>query len=154
MVETDLDEEIEVLVAGFFGDQIEHRVVDVFTIGDDFIHCRARQQATIRTWVHSTDGVKIRIQDVVEVLVKPVVVFRVFLENEALKKPGDMREMPFRGTDVRHALHDVVLRLEVLTQLHRCVSDVRILCRQRICGDRCLNSFFSRDHRNVLSGYA
>ncbi len=41
VVETDLDQEIEVLVAGIFGDQIEHRVVDVFAIRDDFVHRRA-----------------------------------------------------------------------------------------------------------------
>ena len=114
VAETDLDEEIEVLVAAFFGDQIEHRVVDVLAIGEDLVHRRACQQATVGTWVHSSDGVKIGIQDIVEVLVKPVVGLRVFLENEALPKPRNVRKMPFRRADVWHALHDVVLWLEVL----------------------------------------
>jgi len=137
----------------FFGDQIKHRIVDMVAIGDDFLNRRACQQATIRPWIHSTDRIKIRIQDIVEILVKPVVGFRVFLENEALEKPRDMREMPFRRADVRHTLHDVVLGLEVLTQRDGCIADVRILRRRRICGDRCLNSVFSGSHLEVLSSY-
>lgn len=54
-----------------------------------------------------------------ELLIEALITGKMWLKHKVLEKPGDMRQVPFGRTDVRHALHHTIFRLEVLAQRHR-----------------------------------
>ncbi len=92
--------------------QLEHGGIDVRTVGEDFIERRAREQAALRPRMHVADRVIIRVEQVIEASVETAVSRIEGLEDEALEKPGNVREVPLGRRDIGHRLHNRVLGLE------------------------------------------
>ena len=57
------------------------------------------------------------------------------LEQELFEEPAGVRQMPLGRARVRHALHDVVLRLQRLADLERDAADVRSSGRRGLLRD-------------------
>src|SRR5262245_20684887 len=81
--------------------------------------------------MHRPDGLVIRVEKVVIALVEQRVVRHVRLQDERFEKPRGVREMPFRWTDVRHALHDIVLGLQGFADRERGRTDLAVCCGRR-----------------------
>src|SRR5690606_30632576 len=77
------------------------------------------------------DGVVIGVEEVVVTLVDRGVARRVLAEAEALEEPGDMREVPLRGADLRDRLDDLILGRQRLREREARVPHVLVARRQR-----------------------
>jgi len=83
--------------------------------------------------VHAADGLVVGVEEIFEIRMKRAIAGEPWLEQELLEEPAGVREMPLRRARVRHALHDVVFRLEPLADFERDATDVRITSREGCC---------------------
>src|ERR1700736_6180756 len=70
------------------------------------------QKPTLRPRVHLTGGIVVGIEQISVLRVDRRIVGQSLFEDEGLKKPAGMREMPFRRTHFGHSLDDAILRLK------------------------------------------
>ena len=56
------------------------------------------------------------IEQMVVALIQRAITRQKGLQHEGLEEPGDMRQMPLRRADIRHALDHIVLGLQRLTE--------------------------------------
>ena len=85
-----------------------HRRVDMGAIGHHVVQRRPGQQTAIGARMTRADGFVVGIEQVIVVGMEFRVARCVRFQHEGFEKPGDMREMPFRRTDIWHRLNLLV----------------------------------------------
>ena len=93
-----------------------NEIVDMFingrTITMGFVNCRARDQSAQVAPMHVAGGVVVGIEEISVLRVLAAITADPLFENESLKKPRRMGEMPFCRAYVGHRLHDAILGRE------------------------------------------
>ena len=113
VIESKLHEEFELLV-NLVLELLQYSCIDVSPIFDDFSYRRPRQETTSWPSVHLASRVVIRVEEVVVLLVKRFVVFRVRQEHETFEEPRHVREVPLGRAYVGHTLDHMILDSQVL----------------------------------------
>ena len=131
------------------GDQLFHAGVDVVAVAVDLLHGRTREKATLQARKERPHGFVVGIEQIAVARMKGPVARQERREQEVLEEPGRVREMPFRGADVRHALDDVVLGRE------RRADRGRVRAHRGVGGVQCLAGnagvqFGGKRHARVL----
>src|ERR1700678_922688 len=90
---------------GVLSQQLLDARVDMLTIGQDCPERRASQKPPARPGMARADRLIIRVEQEIKMIVKDAVPGQMRYEDETLKEPGRMGQMPFRGAGVRHRLH-------------------------------------------------
>ena len=85
---------------------------------------RTRDQPAEVAPVHVARGIVVGVKKIGVLRNHRAVARHPNLQNEGLKKPAGVREMPFRRADVRHRLHDVIFRFERLTEAFGKIADL------------------------------
>ena len=90
-------------------EQVFHGLVDELAVAGHLGDARAGDQPAFGAGVPIAERLVVRVEDVGEGVVVGAVGLGVRPQDEGLEEPGDMGPMPFRGADVRHRLHRLVL---------------------------------------------
>jgi len=61
-------------------------------------------------------GLVVGIEQMVVALIQRAITRQKGLQHESLEEPGDMRQMPLRRADVRHALDHIIFSFQWLTE--------------------------------------
>src|ERR1700738_2418759 len=92
--------------------QLLHMFIDVPSIGGDLPRRRACQQSPVRAGMAGTQRLVVRVEEVGIRRIEHLVASQVLHQQKGLEEPCGMREMPFRGTRVRHRLNYSILVFE------------------------------------------
>ncbi len=107
------------------GKKLDQPLVHVRAIGHDPFTRGSRQHASLGARLPRPLAFIIRVEAVVEGVVEGAVMRQVFGENECLKKPGDVGEVPFAGACVFHGLDCHVLGAERRRKLVRQAAHIK-----------------------------
>jgi hypothetical protein len=119
VVDAERGDEQDLVVAHLRREQLPHVLIDVLAITQHLLHRRTRQQAALRPRVHEPNSLVVGVEQVFVVGIKRLVAAQRRLQQELFEEPARVREVPFEGARVRHALHDVVFALERRANAHR-----------------------------------
>ena len=125
VIESELHKKFQILVDVIF-ESPQHSRVHMSPVFENLVNRWPRQETTSWSGMHLAGRIIIRVEQVVVLLGERRVPVSMRHEYEALEEPGDVGEMPLRRTDIRHALHDVVLDGQVVAQRQRCGSNPRV----------------------------
>ena len=89
--------------------QLLHGLIDELAVAGDFCNARTGDLAAFGAGMSIAERLVVGVEDVREGIVVGAVGGRVRPEDEGLEEPGHVGAMPFRGADVRHRLHRLVL---------------------------------------------
>ena len=76
--------------------------------------------------MHLTSGIVVGIEQISVLRVDRRVIRQSFFEDEGLKKPTGVREMPFRRTHLGNSLDDAILRLKGFAKAFAQLSNATI----------------------------
>jgi adenine specific DNA methylase Mod len=69
-------------------------------------------------------GLIVGVKKVAILRMKQLIAGKKGLKKKGFKKPGGVSQVPFGGTDVRHALNPVILSLQGLAKVMTLLSDL------------------------------
>src|SRR5437868_6989576 len=93
-----------------------HHCIDLLAICESLLHRWPGNQPALPARVHLPRSIVIGIEQEGVGWMDWAVTRHVLLQDKSLKKPTGVREVPFRGTDLRHGLNDVILRRQRFTK--------------------------------------
>lgn len=103
-------------VAASLSEQSLHGLIDMAAIGVHLAYRRPRQQPAPRPLEGRAVGLVVGIEQMVVAFIQRAIARQEGKQHEGLEEPGDMRQMPFRRADVRHALNHIVFSFQRLTE--------------------------------------
>ena len=112
-------------------EQVDHRLVDIQTIGVNFVETRPRQNVPQGPQRAIANRVVVRIEEAAEGWMIRPEILHVLRQDEGLEKPSGMCQVPLRGTGVRHRLQRVVFHGKRSAQMQRKVAHSQIALQQR-----------------------
>ena len=115
-------------------EQARNRGVHMGAVGEDVRDGRARKAGAEGFGGHVAEGVVVGVEEPVEVGVEVGVVGEKFAEDEGLKEPGSVGQVPLGGAGLRTGLDHQVLRRERRGQGERGCSHGTVALQQRGSG--------------------
>src|SRR4029077_21179303 len=94
-----------------------HEPINMAPIFKRLTQSRSGDEYALRTAIHFTRGIIVRVEQVCVLRMYRCVVRQSLPENKGLEKPASVREMTFRGAYLRHSLNNAILGLERLAEL-------------------------------------
>src|SRR5688572_4357500 len=121
--------------------QALYRVIDVPAVGEYLAHRRAGHQPALGATVTLAGLHVVRVEEERITGIRADVVAIEVGQHKRLEKPAGVRQVPLRGTDVRHGADDVVLDLQwgaeadrLFTNRSVAVSETLLLAFREYCG--------------------
>ena len=111
--------------------ECNHLFVYIITVIEYLFHSGARQHAPLWTWVHVAMGIVITVEYKIEVVTIGFVSAFIIRQHKCLKKPGHVRDMPFRRTGLGNGLYLVVIRDEGMTKRFSKLPDLQVIAFER-----------------------
>ena len=154
VVDADLDQPRDLgLRLDAQGEQLDQPLVHVRAIGHDPLARGSRQHAAFGARLPRPLAFIVGVEAVVEGVVEGAVMRQVLGENECLKKPGDVCEVPFGGACVFHGLDGHVLGAERRRKLVRQAAHIEqpVFEHAAALDRRSLNGKLARHGHSSLS---
>lgn len=112
VVESDFDErgDTGIIPKSFFFKLFQKDGIDVFSILGDLFDCGSRKETAGGSWMLGADSIVVGVEKGEVLRMEQFVLRNEGLQNEVLKKPGGMCQVPFCGACLRHGLDHIILR--------------------------------------------
>ena len=99
--------------------------IDLLSPGQDLSDGWAAEHAALGPWMAISDGFVIGVELIVPDRITARIVLQVFLQQKSIEEPGGVRQVPFRGAGVGHALKHKILRLQRSDQRFTALTHVQ-----------------------------
>src|SRR5438067_1131995 len=132
MIQPHFDQGNRTLIRNF--EMAQHCLIDVSAISMDFIQRWPRHQSTRAAIRMRSELLVVGIEKLLLSGIEWFVTVKVRAEDEGLKKPGGVCQVPLRGAGVRHGLEHQVFCRKKLGQLQASVANFPIPLAKGITG--------------------